>query len=199
MRHVAPQGATHAAFTPSATGPRDARRRPRCPDDVPHRRCCRAAVCNRWRGCCAGSSSSWRTVAVALPLGFILSSERAQCAFLRLLTARSASPGFEFIFSDPDFWSALKNSFVIASGMLFISIPLGGILRVPDGSHRPARPPLARSRCCSRLSSFRCDGARVLAMSSRPVRSALFGLVEENAVRQRRRRRGPCTRFLRSR
>ena len=36
--------------------------------------------------------------------------------------------GFQFIFNDPDFWSALKNSFIIAGGMLFISIPLGGIL-----------------------------------------------------------------------
>jgi iron(III) transport system permease protein len=67
------------------------------------------------------------TVAVALPLGFIV--------FQSLLSAPFFAPdrtlgidGFRFIFSDPDFWLAVKNSFTIAGGMLFISIPLGGIL-----------------------------------------------------------------------
>ncbi|MEW9900830.1 iron ABC transporter permease [Chitinivorax sp. PXF-14] len=35
---------------------------------------------------------------------------------------------FRFIFDDPDFWAALKNSLAIAFGMVAIAIPLGGIL-----------------------------------------------------------------------
>jgi iron(III) transport system permease protein len=35
---------------------------------------------------------------------------------------------YQFIFSDPDFWSALTNSLLIAAGMTLIAVPLGGIL-----------------------------------------------------------------------
>ncbi|MDR8030938.1 iron ABC transporter permease [Burkholderia cenocepacia] len=67
------------------------------------------------------------TVAVALPLGFILFQSLLSAPFFDANKALGVE-GFRFIFSDPDFWSAVKNSFVIAGGMLFISIPLGGIL-----------------------------------------------------------------------
>ena len=35
---------------------------------------------------------------------------------------------FEFIFTDPDFYRALKSGFILAFGLVFISIPLGGVL-----------------------------------------------------------------------
>jgi hypothetical protein len=35
---------------------------------------------------------------------------------------------FEFIFTDPDFYLALKSGFILAVGLVLIAIPLGGIL-----------------------------------------------------------------------
>lgn len=35
---------------------------------------------------------------------------------------------YGFIFADPDFWAAFRNSFVIAGGMTLIAVPLGGLL-----------------------------------------------------------------------
>ena len=35
---------------------------------------------------------------------------------------------YAFIFTDPDFWSALVNSLLIAAGMTLIAVPLGGVL-----------------------------------------------------------------------
>src|SRR5262245_54564685 len=35
---------------------------------------------------------------------------------------------YEFIFADPDFWGALLNSILIATGMTLIAVPLGGVL-----------------------------------------------------------------------
>ncbi|EEE09589.1 ABC transporter permease [Burkholderia multivorans] len=67
------------------------------------------------------------TVAVALPLGFILFQSLLSAPFFDASKTLGIE-GFRFIFRDPDFWSAVKNSFIIAGGMLFISIPLGGIL-----------------------------------------------------------------------
>ncbi|NTZ81601.1 iron ABC transporter permease [Burkholderia metallica] len=67
------------------------------------------------------------TIAVALPLGFILFQSLLSAPFFDANKTLGIE-GFRFIFADPDFWSAVKNSFIIAGGMLFISIPLGGIL-----------------------------------------------------------------------
>jgi iron(III) transport system permease protein len=35
---------------------------------------------------------------------------------------------YEFIFRDPDFWKALRNSLLISTGMTVIAVPLGGLL-----------------------------------------------------------------------
>ncbi|AHI68420.1 ABC transporter permease [Burkholderia thailandensis] len=67
------------------------------------------------------------TIAVALPIAFIVFQSLLSAPFFDANRTLGVE-GFRFIFSDPDFWSAVKNSFVIAGGMLFISIPLGGIL-----------------------------------------------------------------------
>ncbi|CAL8481261.1 ABC transporter permease [Caballeronia sp. S22] len=67
------------------------------------------------------------TVAVLLPLSFIVFQSLLNAPFFDANKTFGVA-GFKFIFEDPDFWSAVKNSFIIAGGMLFISIPLGGIL-----------------------------------------------------------------------
>ncbi|SAL57717.1 ABC transporter permease [Caballeronia telluris] len=67
------------------------------------------------------------TVAVLLPLSFIVFQSLLNAPFFDVNKTLGIA-GFKFIFEDPDFWSAVKNSFIIAGGMLFISIPLGGIL-----------------------------------------------------------------------
>src|SRR5258706_15382154 len=56
------------------------------------------------------------TIAVALPLGFILFQSLLNAPFFDAKRAFGVT-GFTFIFSDPDFWSAVKNSFIIAGGM----------------------------------------------------------------------------------
>lgn len=67
------------------------------------------------------------TVAVMLPLSFIVVQSLLSAPFFDA-NRTFGLDGYRFVFADPDFWSAAKNSFIIAFGMLFISIPLGGIL-----------------------------------------------------------------------
>ncbi len=65
--------------------------------------------------------------AVLGPLSLILYQSLLNAPFF---DARKAL-GFEayaFVFHDPDFWSAFKNSIIIATGMTLIAVPLGGIL-----------------------------------------------------------------------
>jgi len=65
-------------------------------------------------------------VAVFLPLGLIFYQSLLDAPFFM---AHKVSLGaFEFIFAESDFWDALKNSLIIASGMAIIAVPLGGIL-----------------------------------------------------------------------
>lgn len=62
-----------------------------------------------------------------LPLSFIVVQSLLSAPFFDA-NRTFGIDGYRFVFADPDFWSAVKNSFIIAFGMLFISIPLGGIL-----------------------------------------------------------------------
>ncbi|MDR3397215.1 MAG: iron ABC transporter permease [Pandoraea sp.] len=87
-------------------------------------------VASPWRAFAA--TSRWLviavlTIAVLLPLSFIVLQSLLSAPFFDA-SRTFGIDGYRFIFSDPDFWSAVKNSFTIAFGMLFISIPLGGIL-----------------------------------------------------------------------
>ncbi|VVD67905.1 spermidine/putrescine ABC transporter permease [Pandoraea iniqua] len=91
---------------------------------VPH------LVASPWRALAA--TSRWMviavlTIAVLLPLSFIVVQSLLSAPFFDA-NRTFGIDGYRFIFTDPDFWSAVKNSFIIAFGMLFISIPLGGIL-----------------------------------------------------------------------
>ncbi|AJP56068.1 spermidine/putrescine ABC transporter permease [Pandoraea vervacti] len=83
-----------------------------------------------WRALAA--TSRWLviavlTIAVLLPLSFIVLQSLLSAPFFDA-SRTFGIDGYRFIFTDPDFWSAAKNSFIIAFGMLFISIPFGGIL-----------------------------------------------------------------------
>src|SRR4030095_944631 len=47
---------------------------------------------------------------------------------------------YEFIFADPDFWQASLNSVVIATAMVIIAVPLGGLLAfVMERTDLPAK------------------------------------------------------------
>ena len=83
-----------------------------------------------WRG--LSSLFRWSviavlTVVVLLPLSFILFQSLLDTPFFDA-NRQFGVGAFRFIFDDPDFWSALKNSLIIAGGMLFIAIPLGAVL-----------------------------------------------------------------------
>ncbi len=77
--------------------------------------------------------------AVIGPLSLILYQSLLNAPFF---DARKAF-GFEayaFIFKDPDFWSAFKNSIIIATGMTLIAVPLGAILAfVMERTDLPAK------------------------------------------------------------
>ena len=53
---------------------------------------------------------------------------------------------YAFIFADPDFWTSLFNSVVIAAGMVLIAAAAGRGAGVPADAHRPAARS-GRSKC----------------------------------------------------
>ncbi len=64
---------------------------------------------------------------VLVPLGLIFYQSLLNAPFFD----SQASPGlaaYAFIFDDPDFWDATKNSLLIAGSMALIAVPLGGAL-----------------------------------------------------------------------
>ncbi len=66
-------------------------------------------------------------LSVFFPLGLVIYQSVLSGPFF-LPAARFSLESFVFIFDDPDFWSALKNTLFIAVGMSVIAIPLGAIL-----------------------------------------------------------------------
>ena len=61
------------------------------------------------------------------PLSFIIIQSFLSAPFFS--PSKVFSPeAFEFIFTDPDFYKALKSGFILAFGLVIIAIPLGGIL-----------------------------------------------------------------------
>jgi iron(III) transport system permease protein len=90
----------------------------------------------------ASAASDRSAVAAALPRALTIAiTAAAVLAPLGLIAYQSllSAPFFDarktlgldayaFIFGDPDFWSAFFNSFVIATGMTLIAVPLGALL-----------------------------------------------------------------------
>ncbi len=61
------------------------------------------------------------------PLSFIIIQSFLSAPFFSPSKVFSLE-AFEFIFTDPDFYKALKSGFILAFGLVIIAIPLGGIL-----------------------------------------------------------------------
>lgn len=64
---------------------------------------------------------------IYIPLSFIVIQSFLSAPFFSPSKVFSLE-AFEFIFTDPDFYKALKSGFILAFGLVVISIPLGGIL-----------------------------------------------------------------------
>src|SRR6478752_4508552 len=78
--------------------------------------------------------ATWRALTILVTATAVL-GPLSLILYQSLLTApffdASKQLGFgayDFIFRDPDFWKALRNSFLIAAGMTAIAVPLGGLL-----------------------------------------------------------------------
>jgi len=65
--------------------------------------------------------------AVLAPLSLIVYQSLLNAPFFEAVK-QVGFDAYAFIFSDPDFWSALVNSLMIAAGMTVIAVPLGGVL-----------------------------------------------------------------------
>ncbi|MGZ5659675.1 MAG: ABC transporter permease [Caldimonas sp.] len=65
-------------------------------------------------------------LAVFLPLGLIFYQSLLNAPFF--MPTKVGTGAFEFIFADSDFWDSLENSLIIATAMVVIAVPLGGIL-----------------------------------------------------------------------
>src|SRR5246127_273413 len=77
---------------------------------------------------------SWRTLTIVVtaaavlgPLGLIVYQSLLSAPFFEANKAIGLD-AYEFIFKDSDFWHAALNSVLIASGMVLIAVPLGGLL-----------------------------------------------------------------------
>jgi len=66
-------------------------------------------------------------LSVFFPLGLVVYQSILSGPFF-MPAAKLSLESFAFIFEDPDFWSATKNTLIIAVGMSAIAIPLGAIL-----------------------------------------------------------------------
>lgn len=64
---------------------------------------------------------------VLLPLAMIAYQSLLSAPFF-MPNKQVSLEAYRFVFDDPDFWFALKNSLLIAGGMVVISIPLGSVL-----------------------------------------------------------------------
>src|SRR6516162_9803517 len=77
---------------------------------------------------------SWRTLTIVItaaavlgPLGLIVYQSLLSAPFFEANKSVGID-AYVFIFKDRDFWQAALNSVLIASGMVVIAVPLGGLL-----------------------------------------------------------------------
>lgn len=66
-------------------------------------------------------------LAIYLPLSFIIVQSFLSEPFF-MPDKHVGLNAFRFIFSDPDFYNALKSGFALAFGLVIIAVPLGGVL-----------------------------------------------------------------------
>jgi iron(III) transport system permease protein len=81
----------------------------------------------KWQGLPRGIVVVITALVIYIPLLFIVVQSFLSAPFFA--RSKEFSLGaFEFIFTDPDFYLALKSGFILAVGLVLIAIPLGGIL-----------------------------------------------------------------------
>lgn len=66
-------------------------------------------------------------MAVLYPIGLVIYQSLLDNPFFQPGTEWSTF-GYQFVFSDPDFWVAVRNSLEISIGMTAIAVPVGGLL-----------------------------------------------------------------------
>ncbi|HLJ73269.1 MAG TPA: iron ABC transporter permease, partial [Thermoanaerobaculia bacterium] len=79
------------------------------------------------RGIPRGVTILATAAAVLAPLSLIVYQSLLNAPFFET-TKQLGLDAYAFIFADPDFWTALVNSLLIAAGMTVIAVPLGGVL-----------------------------------------------------------------------
>lgn len=67
------------------------------------------------------------TAAVLAPLSLIIYQSLLSAPFFDA-TKKAGLDAYRFIFADPDFWTALRNSLALAAVMTAIAVPLGAVL-----------------------------------------------------------------------
>ncbi|NDL62210.1 ABC transporter permease [Acerihabitans arboris] len=82
---------------------------------------------NTWRRLPRGVVVVLTALVIYVPLSFIIIQSFLSAPFFSPSKVFSLE-AFRFIFTDPDFYKALRNGFILAFGLVAIAIPLGGIL-----------------------------------------------------------------------
>lgn len=82
---------------------------------------------NTWRRLPRGVVVLLTALVIYVPLSFIIIQSFLSAPFFSPSKVFSLG-AFRFIFTDPDFYKALRNGFILAFGLVAIAIPLGGIL-----------------------------------------------------------------------
>ena len=85
------------------------------------------ALRRKWQSLPRGIVVLITTLVIYTPLSFIVIQSFLSAPFFTPSKAWSLE-SFEFIFTDPDFYKALKSGFILAFGLIAIAIPLGGVL-----------------------------------------------------------------------
>ncbi|WP_413739460.1 ABC transporter permease [Sodalis sp. RH14] len=80
-----------------------------------------------WRRLPRGVVVLLTALVIYVPLSFIIIQSFLSAPFFSPSKVFSLG-AFRFIFTDPDFYKALRNGFILAFGLVAIAIPLGGIL-----------------------------------------------------------------------
>ena len=81
----------------------------------------------KWQSLPRGLVVLITALVIYVPLSFIIIQSFLSAPFFSPSKVFSLE-AFEFIFTDPDFYKALRSGFILAFGLVIIAIPLGGIL-----------------------------------------------------------------------
>ncbi|MGB3288163.1 MAG: iron ABC transporter permease [Burkholderiaceae bacterium] len=85
------------------------------------------ALRQKWQALPRGVVVALTALAIYLPLSFIIIQSFLSAPFF-MPSKNISLDAFRFVFSDPDFYKALKSGFLLAFGLVVIAVPLGGIL-----------------------------------------------------------------------